>query len=390
MSSAPGETQGRLRSVQVPLGERTYPVHIGLGTLSDVGGEIARHTGAHHAVVVTVPAVGRRYAKAVLGSLRDAGLRVDRVDVPDGDAAKNLRQVERLYGEFIRRNVDRGSAVVALGGGMVGDLAGFTAATFLRGVPFVQVPTTILAMVDASIGGKVGVNLRQGKNLVGAFHQPKLVWIDAATLRSLPRRQRAAGLAEVIKAGAIWDARFFAQLERDAERLMDLDPAALLPVLERACAIKAEVVSRDEREGGLRMLLNFGHTLAHAVETLSGYRRVLHGEAVAMGMVFGAERSEGLGLAPAGTAERIAVLLRRIGLPTQLPAFPRRAYLAALKVDKKRRDASIHYVVLKEIGRAEILPLAPAEIVLPGWRAPGAAPRRTGGRRSRRVPARRR
>jgi 3-dehydroquinate synthase len=359
-------SRGRvLETVLVDLGERSYPVQLGVDTLGDAGGEIARYTKAQHAVVITVPPVGRRYARPLLRSLRDAGLRASRIDVPDGDRSKNLRQVARLYDALLERRADRSTVVVALGGGMVGDLAGFAAASFLRGIPFVQVPTTVLAMVDSSIGGKVGVNLPQGKNLVGAFHQPRLVWIDLATLDTLPARQRAAGLAEVIKAGAIADAALFERLERDAEKLMDLDAEALLPVLARACAIKADVVRRDERESGVRMLLNFGHTLAHAVEKLTGYRKILHGEAVAIGMVFAARRSEALGLAPAGVADRIEALCRRIGLPVELPALPRRTYLSALRVDKKKREARIHYVVLREIGRAETLPLEPAEILPP-------------------------
>jgi 3-dehydroquinate synthase len=319
-------------------------------------------------VVITVPPVGRRYAPTLLRSLREAGLRTGRIEVPDGDRSKNLTQMRRLYDALLDRGADRDTAVVALGGGVVGDLAGFAAASYLRGVPLVQVPTTVLAMVDSSIGGKVGVNLQRGKNLVGAFHQPKLVWIDVATLRSLPVRQRAAGFAEIIKVGAIWDAALFEALERDAEALLRLDTEALLPVLERACAIKAEVVGRDERESGLRMLLNFGHTLAHAIENLSGYRKVLHGEAVAMGMVFAARRSEDLSRAPAGTADRIEALCRQMGLPTELPSFPRRAYLSAVAVDKKRRDARIRYVVLEGIGRAVTVPLTPAEILPPTGR----------------------
>ncbi len=368
MSAAGGLLPGPLRTVTVPLGERTYPIQIGSGTLSAAGGEIARHTKASGAVVITVAPVGRRYAPTLLRSLREAGLRAGRIEVPDGDRTKNLTQMRRLYDALLDRGADRDTAVVALGGGMVGDLAGFAAASYLRGISLVQVPTTVLAMVDSSIGGKVGVNLQRGKNLVGAFHQPKLVWIDVATLRSLPVRQRAAGFAEIIKAGAIWDARLFEALERDAEALLRLDPEALLPVLERACAIKAEVVSRDERESGVRMLLNFGHTLAHAIENLSRYRNVLHGEAVAMGMVFAARRSEDLARAPAGTADRIEALCRRMGLPTELPSFPRRAYLSAVAVDKKRRDARIRYVVLEGIGRADTVPLTPAEILPPARR----------------------
>src|SRR5690606_13581442 len=233
-------------------------------------------------------------------------------------------------------------------------------------------------MADASVGGKVAVDLPRGKNLVGAFHQPHLVWMDLATLRSLPVRQRAAGLAEMIKHGAIRDEALFERFERDVERVLALEPEATLDTLARSCAIKAEVVSRDEREAGLRMHLNFGHTLAHAVETLTGYRRILHGEAVAIGMVFAAQRSEALGHAPAGTADRLETLLRRAGLPVTPPPFARRAYLAALRVDKKRTDAHVRFVVLRGIGRADTVPLTPAEI-LP--RTFGAA----GGRRTRRV-----
>jgi 3-dehydroquinate synthase len=301
----------------------------------------------------------------VLRSLREAGLRAHRLVVPDGDASKSLARVRGLYDALLDLGVDRSGVLVALGGGMVGDLTGFAAATYLRGIPFVQIPTTLLAMVDASVGGKVGVNLPRGKNLVGAFHQPRLVWIDLATLHSLPARERAAGLAEVVKKAAVFDAALFERLEAEAAALLALEPAPLLAAVERACAIKAEVVRRDEREGeaGLRKLLNFGHTLGHAVEALTGYRRVLHGEAVAMGMVHAARLSEQRALAPGGTAARLEALLRSLGLPTELPRFPRRAYLAALRVDKKRRDARIDYIVSQGIGRAASLPLTPAEIL---------------------------
>ena len=312
-----------------------------------------------------MPGVDRRYGAVVRRSLREAGVRVQSIDVPDGDATKNLGQAAKLYDELLHLGADRETVLVALGGGMVGDLTGFVAATFLRGISFVQVPTTVLAMVDSSIGGKVGVNLPQGKNLIGAFHQPRLVWVDTDVLSSLPDRERAAGFAEVIKKAAIWDADFFGRLERDAKSLLSLDPKVLLPVLARACEIKAEVVSRDERErdGGLRMLLNFGHTLGHAVETLSGYRKILHGEAVAMGMVYAAKRSEALDLAPEGTAKRIEALCETIGLPTILPRFDRKAYLEVLKVDKKRRGSRVRYIVLRGIGRAETIALTPAEIL---------------------------
>jgi 3-dehydroquinate synthase len=371
----------RIRTVEVALGDRSYPIRIGSGTLPKVGAAIARATGAKRVALVTVPPVGRRYAARVARSLAAAGVKAVRIEVPDGDATKNLKQLGRLYEAFLDGGLDRGSAVVALGGGMVGDLAGFAAATFLRGIPFVQVPTTVLAMVDASIGGKVAVNLAQGKNLVGAFHQPRLVWIDVATLQSLPRRERAAGFAEVVKAGALWDADLFARIEKDAEALMELEPRALLPVIERACAVKAEVVSRDEREGGLRMLLNLGHTMGHAVEKISRYRGILHGEAVAIGMVYAGRRSEELGIAVPGTAHRLESLLQRFGLPTELPDHPRKAYLDALRVDKKSRNARIRYIVLSRVGRADAVDLSPAEI-LPSGRSRGGGP----GRRSGEVP----
>jgi 3-dehydroquinate synthase len=273
--------------------------------------------------------------------------------------------VNRLYDSLLDAGADRGSVVVALGGGVVGDLSGFVAATLLRGLPFVQIPTTLLAMVDSSVGGKTGVNVARGKNLVGAFHQPRLVWVDVTTLRSLPRRELAAGMAELIKHGAIRDEAFFEWLETELEGLMDLEPELLIHALERSCAIKAEVVRQDERESGLRMVLNFGHTVGHAVETLKRYKGILHGEAVAIGMVFAAGRSETLGLSPRGTKERLAALLRRAGLPTDLPDFPRRAYLQALRVDKKKREAQIRFVALRGIGGAETVPLLPREIIPP-------------------------
>jgi 3-dehydroquinate synthase len=356
------------RTVQVELGDRSYPIRIGADLLAKAGPEIARRTRARRAIVISVPAVGRRYAGRLTRSLREAGLRVRRLDVPDGERSKSLRQVARVYQGLLELGADRASVVVALGGGVVGDLAGFAAATFLRGIDFVQVPTTLLAMVDSSVGGKTGVNLPEGKNLVGAFHQPKLVLADTSTLRSLPPRQRANGLVEAIKKAAIWDRALFERIERDLEAVLALETEALHPVIERACAIKAEVVAQDERESGLRQLLNFGHTLGHAIERLARYRGILHGEAVAVGMGFAAQRSEELRFAPAGTARRVSTLLERAGLPTQVPEHPRRAYLEALRVDKKREDARIRFVMLRGIGRATTVPLRPEEILPPAFR----------------------
>ena len=359
------------RTIRVDLGKRSYPIRIGSDGLEGLGEAVASRTNATQVAVVTVPSIGRRYGGAVMRSLRAAGLKAHRIDVPDGDSTKNLGQIRKLYDAFLDRGLDRRSVLVALGGGMVGDLTGFAAATYLRGIPFVQVPTTILSMVDASIGGKTAVNLPKGKNLVGAFHQPCLVWIDTGTLASLPRRDRAAGMAEIVKAGAIWDERYFARLERECEGVMDLEPASLVPVLERACRIKAEVVQQDERdESGVRALLNFGHTVAHAIESQMGYRRILHGEAVSIGMLHAARLSQALGLAPAGTADRLEDLLARLQLPTEIPRYDRKAHIAAIQVDKKRVGAKVHYIVLRRIGRADTVELTPAEI-LPARRARG-------------------
>ena len=357
------------RTVAVSLGDRSYDIEIGNDWLEPIGRRVADRLEAERIALLTVPTVARRYAPALTRGLRAAGTRVSRIVVPDGDATKNLRQLGELYERFLEQGLDRHCAVVTLGGGVVGDLGGFAAATFLRGIPFAQVPTTVLAMIDASIGGKTGVNLKQGKNLVGAFHQPVGVYIDAATLRTLPRRQRAAGAAELIKAAAIWDADFFDWLESRIEAFLDLDPKVVLPALERACAIKAEVVERDEREGGLRRLLNFGHTLAHAIEAHAGYRGILHGEAVSIGMVFAADRSEALGFAPTGTRERLQSILERAGLPTRAPNRPRRAYLSAMAVDKKKQGEEIHFVVLEGIGAAGTTSLRPRDILPPRWKA---------------------
>jgi 3-dehydroquinate synthase len=362
--------RGRIRvAVPVDLGERSYRVELGQDWLETIGRRIGDRLGAERIALVTVPTIARRYAPMLTRGLRAKGVRVGRIVVPDGDATKNLGQLAKLYDHFLEQGLDRQSAVVTLGGGVVGDLGGFAAATYLRGIPFVQVPTTVLSMVDASIGGKTGVNLKQGKNLVGAFHQPRGVYIDVATLRSLPMRQRAAGAAELIKAAMIWDAEFFAWLESRIEAFLDLDTRVVIPALKRACSIKAEVVERDEREGGLRRLLNFGHTLAHAIEAHAGYHGILHGEAVAIGMVFAADRSEALGFAPAGTRGRLEALLERAGLPTRAPDRPRRAYLSGIAVDKKKEGGRIHFVVSKGIGSAGTALLGARDIIPPGWRA---------------------
>lgn len=297
------------------------------------------------------------YGPAVLDSLRSAGYRVSSVDVPSGEENKSLAQLGRLYDAFAEAGLDRGSAVVTLGGGVVGDLGGFAAATYLRGIEFVQVPTTLLAQVDASVGGKTGIDLPAGKNLAGAFHQPRLVLVDLDTLRSLPEREFRAGLAEVVKYGVIYDSEFFDYLESNRAALESHQPDVLEHVIGRCCEIKAEVVGQDERESGLRAILNYGHTVGHAVEAVAEFA-YLHGECVSIGMRAANRLSERLtGLSPA-ESRRIEGLLEACGLPTRLTtALPEESLLRTMLRDKKVRSGELRFVLASRIGRVEVAPV---------------------------------
>lgn len=343
-----------MRTVHVSLGPRSYAIHIGRGLLARLGRECARLGLAERCALITDTNVGRRYAKPAFESLVRAGFSPVLVVVPAGEPSKRLATVQRCYDQLAAHRLERQSFIVALGGGVVGDLAGFVAATYLRGLAFVQVPTTLLAQVDSSVGGKVGVNLRAGKNLVGAFHQPRLVLCDLDTLRTLPPREYRAGLAEVIKYGAIADVDFFELLEREMPRLLERRPAALTSVVARCCAIKADVVGRDETEGGPRAMLNFGHTVGHGLEAISRYGRYLHGEAIAIGQVAAARLSHAVLGLPRRDVERIRALFQRAGLPTgvKLTARQHRRLWAALRLDKKVSRGQIKFVLLRRLGRA--------------------------------------
>jgi 3-dehydroquinate synthase len=348
----------------VQLGARSYPVRIGPGLLDTAGAECARLRLGRRAAVVTQPAVAAHAAR-VVKSLRGAGFDPTVLEVPEGEDAKSLRQAERLWDGFLDHGLDRGSPVVAVGGGVVGDLSGFAAASFMRGVPVVQVPTTLLAQVDASVGGKVAVNHQRGKNLIGAFHQPRLVLIDPETLRTLPEREYRSGLAEVVKTGAALDAELFASLEDGLDLLRRRDPALLETVVADCCAKKARIVERDEREEtGLRMVLNYGHTVGHALEALSDYRRWTHGEAVAIGMTAAGRLAVRLGWIDAPTAARQEALLQGVGLPTRFSGIEPRAVAAALRHDKKAREGRVLFVLLKAVGRAEVCHDVPTDTVL--------------------------
>jgi len=342
-----------VRTVHVPLGNRSYDIKIAPGLIDRLGRECARLKLGPRCAIITDTNVGKRYAKAVFNSLATAGFSPALIIVQPGEAAKSLKTVQACYNQLAVHRLERKSFIVALGGGVVGDLAGFVAATYLRGLAFVQVPTTLLAQVDSSVGGKVGVNLKAGKNLVGAFYQPRLVACDLDTLKTLPDREFRAGLAEVIKYGIIYDAKLFAVIERDLPKLLKRDPKMLAAVVARCCEIKAEVVGRDETDGGPRAILNFGHTVGHAIENISGYGRFLHGEAIAIGQIAAAKLSHAVLGLPERDVARIENLFRRAGLPTtvKLRAGQRPKLFAAMRLDKKVSGGEIKFVLAKRIGR---------------------------------------
>src|SRR3989440_4597027 len=311
-----------VRIVKVPLGSRSYQIKIGPGLLDRLGPECAQLNLSRQCAIISDVHVAHRFAKAAQRSLSKSGFDPVLLKLAAGETAKNLKTVGVCFDQLAAHQLERKSFIAALGGGVVGDLAGFVAATYLRGIPFTQVPTTLLAQVDSSVGGKVGVNLKAGKNLVGAFHQPRLVLCDLDTLATLPAREYRAGLAEVIKYGIIYDGKLFRQLERDLPKLLRPDRKTLAAIVARCCEIKAEVVRQDEREAGLRAILNFGHTIGHALEAISSYGKYLHGEAISIGQVAAARLSaQVLGLSQIDV-ERIRAVFERAGLPTEVKLSP--------------------------------------------------------------------
>ena len=342
-----------MRTVSVQLGKRSYAIRIGPDLLQTLGRECARLKPGARCAIITDTNVGRRYARSTYDALARAGFEPSLVTVAAGETAKSLRSVQACYDQLAAQRLERKSFIVALGGGVVGDLAGFVAATYLRGIPFVQIPTTLLAQVDSSVGGKTGVNLKAGKNLVGAFYQPRLVLCDLATLKTLPDREFRAGIAEVIKYGIIYDAALFAALERDLPGLLAREPKVLERVIARCCEIKADVVGKDETESGLRSILNFGHTIGHAIENSSGYGKYLHGEAISIGQVAAAKLSHELSGLPAKEVDRIVRLFERARLPVAIRLNPaqRRKLFTAMKLDKKVAGGEVKFVLARRIGK---------------------------------------
>lgn len=349
------QTSAHMKELLVNLGDRSYPIYIGEGILNDVAALFQKHgiTVKSHLLIVTDEHVARHYLAPLKSSLEHAGYRVAEAVVQSGEKSKSLQVLEEVTTVALEAGLDRNAAVIALGGGVVGDLAGFVAASYMRGVRFVQIPTTILAH-DSSVGGKVAVNHRLAKNIIGSFHQPVMVLYDTSTLATLPMREVRAGLSEVIKHGLIWDVDFVDWLEEHAEQLLSLDMEALQYALYRGCQVKTYVVSQDEREGGLRAILNLGHTVGHALEAVSSYDELLHGEAISIGMAVAARVAIQFG-APTEVYERTERLLGKYGLPTRLPAHMSvEAIISAMMHDKKFKDGQIIYIVPEQIGKVVI------------------------------------
>ncbi|AYH45698.1 3-dehydroquinate synthase [Azoarcus sp. DN11] len=340
-------------TLNVALGDRSYPINIGRGLLGDPS-LILPFLKTPRVAIVTNDVVGPLYLDSLQAALRARGVRVHAVTLPDGEEHKNWQTLNLIFDTLLAERCERSTTLLALGGGVIGDMTGFAAATYQRGVPFIQIPTTLLSQVDSSVGGKTAINHPLGKNMVGAFYQPRLVLADTGTLDTLPDRELAAGLAEVIKYGLIRDPGFFVWLEANIERLVAREPEALAFAIERSCANKAEVVAADETEQGERALLNLGHTFGHAIETGMGYGVWLHGEAVAAGTMMAAELSCRLGWLPAEEVSRIEALHRRAGLPVQGPRLGADRYLELMAHDKKVEAGRLRLILLRGIGQAVI------------------------------------
>jgi len=351
------QASSSVSQVRIALGERTYPILIGAGLLADLGSYQAAPSGGD-ALIVTNTTVAPLYAERLARALAGRHRQVHQVALPDGEQHKHWETLNRIFDVLLGHGADRKTVLYALGGGVVGDMTGFAAACYMRGVPFVQVPTTLLAQVDSSVGGKTAINHPLGKNMIGAFYQPRLVLCDLDVLASLPARELSAGLAEVIKYGPIADMAFFDWIEANVDALRACDRDALAHAVERSCQIKAEVVGQDERESGLRAILNFGHTFGHAIEAGLGYGAWLHGEAVGAGMVMAAQLSHALGLVDAAFVQRLTALIARAGLPTRgavLDAHDNAGrYLQLMRLDKKAEGGEIRFVVIDGPGRAAV------------------------------------
>jgi len=351
-----------VRTMQVELGERSYPIAIGQSLLNDAG-LLSEMIRGQRFVIVTNTVVAPLYLSGLENQLRALGKQVSAVILPDGEQFKDWSSLMLIFDQLLAQKCDRKTTLIALGGGVIGDMTGFAASAFMRGVPFVQIPTTLLSQVDSSVGGKTGINHPLGKNMIGAFYQPQAVIADTSTLATLPDRELSAGLAEVIKHGAIIDTGFFEWIEQNISQLRARDPQALAYAIARSCEIKSDIVRQDEREGGLRAILNFGHTFAHAIESGLGYGKWLHGEAVGCGMVMAAELSCRLGYIDFVTKTRIKKLVLSAGLPVVAPDLGEERWLELMEVDKKNEGGEIKFILLKPLGTA-LITSVPKETLL--------------------------
>jgi len=340
-----------MQTLTVSLADRSYPIHIGHGLLGQVD-LILPHLKRKQVAIVSNTTVAPLYMQAIAQPLRDAGVSVIEIILPDGEAHKNNQTLQIIYDHLLQNRCERNTTLIALGGGVIGDLTGYAAATYLRGVPFIQVPTTLLSQVDSSVGGKTGINHPLGKNMIGAFYQPKLVLADIGTLKTLPQRELSAGVAEVIKYGLIRDADFFDWLETNMSALMALDTAVVSYAVYRSCQNKAEVVVADEHEQGERALLNLGHTFGHAIENAMGYGVWLHGEAVATGTVMAADLSLRMGWLSVAQIARIKTIMQAAKLPIDAPDLGADEYLRLMQLDKKVADGRIRLILQQDIGKA--------------------------------------
>jgi 3-dehydroquinate synthase len=359
-----------MQDVIVGLAERQYPIAIGGDCLEALGPRVLEALPkCDRLLVITNPELGRLHANKVTRSLQKAGLAAEVMGIPEGEQHKSLRTVEEIWDHLIQHGYTRQSALLALGGGVVGDITGFAAACYMRGIPFVQVPTTLLAMVDSSVGGKTGVNHPRAKNTIGAFWQPKLVFIDIGFVRTLPTEEFRSGFAEVIKHGVIRDASYFEYLETHLDLIFAQNDRTMIRLVEGSCRIKAEVVAQDERESGLRAILNFGHTLGHAVEVLSDYGNLRHGYAVSIGMMAAAGIAERLEMVGADFTSRLKALLEFSGLPVRFPPLDEEAVMDRLRTDKKVRDGRVRFVLPVRMGEVVIRDDVPPEVILEVIRA---------------------
>ncbi len=343
--------------VRVGLGKRSYDIAIHPGGLKELGQYLKALGFSGKVGIITNPVLQKLYGRTVDQSLKRAGFNRHLISIPDGERAKTLRCVSDILDQLMEQRFERESVLVALGGGVIGDITGFVASIYLRGVPFVQVATTLVAQVDSSVGGKTGVNHPLGKNMIGVFYQPSLVLLDTQTLGTLPKREWIAGLAEVVKYGMIADRKFFTFLENRMDDIVAMEQTALHHMVKRCCEIKASVVAKDERESGLRRILNYGHTIGHALESIGKYKKYIHGEAVGLGMVCEADLAHTLGLCSEHVVTRQRDLVARIGLPTELPPLKFRELWAAMLHDKKVAHGRVYCVLPKAIGKVTVDPL---------------------------------